>query len=121
MQHLGASLFCFTVTLTNKPVTWLPPATGHGKIEGIGVCLAKCQKSLTHKFAVSSLSSMQDVIAEFKNSGTELASEIEQVLKVCGNCQLIFHNLRSSRSISCNTKKFWEPSRQTCVKITHAI
>ncbi|KAL5268035.1 hypothetical protein ACHWQZ_G004922 [Mnemiopsis leidyi] len=66
--------------LRRKPLNWIS-ATGHGKIEGIGVCLAKCQKSLTHKFALSSLSSMQDVIEEFKNSGTELTSEIDQVLK----------------------------------------
>ena len=57
-------------------------ASGHGKIEGIGVCLTKCQKSLTHKFGLSSISSVQDVIDEFEDSGEELEEEIEQVLKV---------------------------------------
>ena len=57
-------------------------ASGHGKIEGIGVCLKKCQKSLTHKFALSSISSVQDVIDEFEDTGSELEEEIEQVLKV---------------------------------------
>jgi hypothetical protein len=55
---------------------------GHGKIQGIGVCLAKCQKNLARKFGSASVSAVSDVYEEFKDSGSELEEEIEEVLQV---------------------------------------